>query len=93
MWFPTIFFNVTIDIVMFTMVTWILALMCSGCHLLIFPFPLLLPLLGRILVFFLLGTTFLSFLVAYVFQIVCFHTGLINFLGLEEHHLLSQMIV
>jgi hypothetical protein len=30
---------------------------------------------------------------AYIFQILCLHTCLINYLGLEEHHLISKMIV
>nr|QHR91257.1 hypothetical protein Q903MT_gene5289 [Picea sitchensis] len=73
---------------MVTMVTWILALMCSGFRLLVFPFPLLI--LGSILVLFLLEPlTWLSFLVAYIFQVLCLHTFLINCLWLEEHHLLS----
>jgi hypothetical protein len=53
---------------MVIMVVSILALVCSGCHLLIiFPFSLLLPLLGSFMVLFLLGTAWLPFIVAYVF--------------------------
>lgn len=53
-------FRVIIEIAMVTRVTWILALMCSGFHLLVFPFPLLI--LGSILVLFLFGTTYLAVL-------------------------------
>jgi hypothetical protein len=53
---------------MISMVFGILALMYSGYHLLIIsPLPLLLPLLGSFMVLFLLGTTWLPFVVAYVF--------------------------
>ena len=80
-------FRVIIEIAMVTRVTWILALMCSGFRLLVFPFPLLI--LGSILVLFLFGTTYftwLSFLVAYIFQVLCLHTDLINGPWFEANH-------
>jgi hypothetical protein len=90
---PTLFFRATIAIEMFMLVTWILPLMCNGFLLLVFPFPLILSLLGSVLVLFLFGTTWLSFSVAYIFQIACLNTSLINCHELEENRFLSQMIV
>ena len=50
-------FIFTMDIVMVTMVISIVASKCSDYHLINFPFPLLLSLLGSILMLFLIGTT------------------------------------
>jgi hypothetical protein len=89
MQFSTFFLSVTINI---AMVSRILALMCSGCHLLILlTFPLLLPLLGSFLVFFRLGTTWLLFLVAYVFQILCLYTCLVHCPWIEKHHFILNL--
>jgi hypothetical protein len=75
---------------MVKMVFRILALMYSGYHLLILsPRSLLLPLLGSFLVLSLLGTTWIHFLVAYVFQILCMCIYLVHCPCLEKHHFLS----
>jgi hypothetical protein len=57
------------------------------------PLPLLLRLLRSFLVLFILAMTWLPFLLAYVFQVMCMYTSLIHCPCLEEHHPLSQMIV
>jgi hypothetical protein len=59
---------VAINVAMIAMVVGIFALLCDVFHILIIsPFPLLLPLLGSFSMFFLLGTAWFPFLMAYVF--------------------------
>jgi hypothetical protein len=68
----------------------ILALMCSGYHIVILsPFPVFIPLLGSLLVLFLLETALFPFLVAYVFEILYLYICLIHNPYLEKHHFLS----
>ena len=57
----------TIDVAMIIVVFKILIRMCHGYNLIILSFPLILPLLGIILVLFMVGTTCLPFIVACIF--------------------------